>query len=107
MKNYVLVGAIHVNDNWYGQNYRIILKPSDDKNDDVGYSTKKEVEQYLKKFKEYCKTYFKQFGDGKCKISFTTSELENLIAFTYVSMGPSLSYTHYYITPEELVNELC
>lgn len=105
MKNYVLVGTIYVPDNWYGQRYRVILKPNNNKNDDNGYQTKKEVEQYRKKFKEYCKLYFKRYGDGKCKISFDTAELERLVDFTYVSLGPSISYTHHYISPEELEYE--
>ncbi len=100
INHYVLSGFIHVPDNWYGSNYRIIFRPKEE----LGFRTKRELIVYRKAFRAYCKNYFRSSSTfaGHEKIQFLISKVEHLKEYEYCSSGPSFSCKHIYITPEDL-----
>ena len=101
MKNYVLHGGIHLIDNWYGQNFRLVLIPEEDK----FFKTKKDAKIHQKDFKNYCKIYFNRMRNNdnpKVSIVYNISEREKLLTYMYCGSGPSYSCSENIITVKRL-----
>jgi len=101
MKKYILHGGIHLIDDWYGQNFRLVLIPEEDDY----FKTKKEASAYRKDFKDYCKIYFDRMRNQmnpKVSIVYNISEREKLPTYIYCSNGPSYSCSENIITVKRL-----
>lgn len=79
----------YVPDNWYGNNYRVILSQE--------FKNKTEAKKYCGLLCKYVKEKYKQ----KLKVDDVLFS-ENFIDYVYCSMGPSLYYNTYSVTIEEL-----
>lgn len=95
-KNLVLVYSWCVNDNWYGQRFRIILFKEKGK----GFLTKTEIHKH--------KTPFKNFINKKYEFKIKIKDLEigdikEFPDYTYCACGPSLSYNHREMTIQEML----
>ena len=96
IKDIVLVGDVYVEDNWYGQRYRIILRPTIDS----FFKNKTEVKKYEGKVRKYIKKHFKTTSETYM------GEYSKLIDYTYVSLGPSLYYYRTELTIDKLLESL-
>ena len=96
IKDIVLVGDVYVEDNWYGQRYRVILRPTIDS----FFKNKTEMKKYEGKVRKYIKGKYKTSGETYM------GDYGKLIDYWYVSMGPSIYYHRTELTIEELLELL-
>lgn len=103
MKDLVLVGTIYINDGWYGDKHRIILSESEG----IGFNRKGDARKFASKLKKYIKRTFehKKFVDENWAKGMTVDcvERDTLESYTYISAGPSISYTHHDLSVEKLL----
>jgi len=93
-KNLVLSIQWYVKDEWYGNNYRLVLNGlSED-----GFKTKSDA----KKYSSYIKKYLKHKENIKNGI-IDICEYSNLETYRYCSMGPSWSCTNIHIKSTEFL----
>ena len=94
-RNLVLCYTICLDDDWYGDNHRFILED--------GFTTKAAAKKHLADFKRFlaerCQYYVKSKLTTK---DFKCVEADTLVDYTYISSGPSLSYTHHTFSINEI-----
>jgi hypothetical protein len=89
--NITLAIKWHVQDNWYGKNYRMILN---------GFKNKTEARKQASMFKKFvCKTQELKSKD----ISVEIDKLENLETFVYASNGPSWSCSNHEVNYDKFL----
>jgi len=99
----VLVCQVYIDDNWYGDRHRVILFAEDG----VGFKNKTEAKKFTVRLRKYTQKKFSR--DSRNVFPITNDnvfcgELDTFVEYTYVSSGPSLSYTHYNISVAELLS---
>lgn len=94
----VLTFTWHVENGWYGDNYRVVLLKEDSP---MCFENAKEAKQYRSKLVRYIKANHSKATDvtGKRMVFGNYAEFET---YHYCSMGPSYSCTNIHITVEEL-----
>ena len=94
----VLAFTWHVSDNWYGQNYRVVLLKEDSP---ICFENAKEAKQYRSKLTRYIKAKYRDAKNvsGKRMVFKNYAEFPT---YTYCSMGPSYSCNNIHVTVEEL-----
>ena len=91
----VLALEWHVKDNWYGQNYRMILsKPENEE-----FKNAKETKSYRSLLAKYVNEKYKQKVTAKHS---TFGKLLSFETYRYCGAGPSYSCHNYFITVAEL-----
>ncbi|MCK5016716.1 MAG: hypothetical protein KAS32_06530 [Candidatus Peribacteraceae bacterium] len=103
LKDLVLCYTICLDDGWYGDRHRFILSVDTD----IGFTTKTTAKKYASKLKKFLLNNDNYYKYRKLIVKLTTKEIgcserSELVDYTHVSPGPSLSYTHHNITVEEL-----
>jgi len=91
----VLALEWHVKDNWYGQNYRMILSKSENEE----FKNAKEVKPYRSLLAKYVNEKYKQKVTAKYS---TFGKLLSFETYRYCGFGPSYSCHNYFITVAEL-----
>ena len=103
MKDLVLVGTIHIDNGWYGDNHRVILSEEEG----GGFKRKADAKKFTSKLRKYVAKIFENRtmadGNSKIHVSIDCDERDTFISYTYVSAGPSISYKHHDITVDELL----
>lgn len=92
-KDIVLVAQYYIDNGWYGDRYRVILS----KEEGLGFTTKTEAKKYAAKLKKRGLNV-----KGAKKPVILCDERTQFEEYTYISCGPSLSYTHINITVNDL-----
>ena len=98
MKDLVLVGTIHIDNGWYGDNHRVILSEEEG----VGFERKGDARKFATKLKKYINKAFE--GRKYECVNIDCEERESFVSYTYVSAGPSISYKHHDITIDRLLS---
>ncbi len=100
MAKVVLACHIYIADDWYGDRHRIILT----KESGEGFDTKTEAKKFTVRLRKYAQKRF-----GKYRIEKITNdnivcrELDMFKPYIYVSLGPSLFFTHHTISTADLM----
>jgi hypothetical protein len=93
MENLAIAIEWYVNDNWYGQNYRLIFTGYDGE----GFITKAKAAKHTSMLKKYAKFKFKESNKGKIVID----KVKNYVTYIYCSMGPSWSCNNMFVKVED------
>lgn len=91
----------HQPDNWYGKNYRIVLRAGNE----LGFNTLKECKQYKSLMIQYAKSEYKHMSAAVKNISVKNvkfSELSKLETYRYCGSGPSWACTNILVNLEAL-----
>ena len=99
-KELVLVGVAYINNGWYGDRHRVILAPAEGE----GFKTKTEARKHAAKLKNYINSQVRKADYKLTTKDIQAVERDTLREYTYVSMGPALSYTHHDITVDFLTS---
>lgn len=98
-KDLVLCYTVCLQDGWYGDRHRFILSIDSD----IGFTTKAAAKKYTAKLKNYITHRFPDYVLKKLtNADIDVSERAELIEYTHVSAGPSLSYTHHNFTTTDM-----
>ncbi len=92
-ENLVLVCDYYVADNWYGQRYRLIVKPTES----TYFSSSKEALS----FKNELKAFSKQE-----KVSIYVANEKELVQYIYCGVGPSIYYNTSSYSIQDIESEL-
>ena len=94
-----VVATWYVADGWYGKRYRAILTPSKE----TTFSTKTEANKYRSAFRKFVNSSVAKRHEVKLKAShMSVVPVDSLKDYKYVSLGPSLSYTHLNYTTDQI-----
>jgi hypothetical protein len=95
----ILALKYHVDDNWYGQNYRVVLSPDGI----VGFNTITEAKKYRGAFVKYFNKNQGKTNKIKMKVAdVKIGELGTFPTYIYCSAGPSYSCTNLYRTLNDI-----
>lgn len=91
----------HQKDNWYGKNYRVVLRTDNE----LGFKTLKECKQYKSLMVQYAKSEYQHMSPAVKDISTKNiifSELSKLETYRYCGSGPSWACTNIMVNLEAL-----
>ena len=101
MKDLVLVYHWHIDDGWYGKNYRAILSIEKNK----GFQSKKDISKFKTLFRNQINKRFINSNLQAKNKDMIIGERKEFKSYIYCANGPSLSYTHFDITTEDIKNK--
>jgi hypothetical protein len=95
----------HVRDDWYGQNYRVVLVPDET----LSFASDADAKRFAAKLAKYVTRKYLKPIKHKATVCGADAKIANygdLATYRYLPMGPSWSCQNFIVTVNELLNHI-